>query len=130
MKALTPEGIRAPFARYSHAVEIPPGARLLVCSGQLGVEPDDRVPDGAEAQADLCFANIGAILAEAGMTMANVVRINAYVTGREHMAGYMRARDRAIADLPTPPASTLMIVAGFTREAFLVEIEVLAASTD
>ncbi len=127
MKAHTPKTIRPPFANYSHAVEVPPGARLLVCSGQLGVHPDDTVPDGAEAQTDLCFANIAEILASAGMAMANVVRINAYVSAREHMAGYMRARDRAIAGLPVPPASTLMIVSGFTREAFVVEIEVLAA---
>lgn len=127
MKAHTPDSIRPPFANYSHAVEVPPGARLLVCSGQLGVRPDDTIPDGAEAQTDLIFANITEILASAEMAMANVVRINAYVSAREHMAGYMAGRDRAIAGLPTPPASTLMIVAGFTREEFLVEIEVLAA---
>jgi len=125
MRPLSPPTIRPPFARYSHGVEVPPGARLVAVSGQLGVGPDDRAPQGAEAQARLCFANIAAILAEAGMTLADVIRLNAYVTGREHMAGYMAARDAVVGD--PAPASTLMIVGGFTRPAFVVEIEALAA---
>ena len=125
MKRHTPASIRRPFANYPHAVEVPAGRRLLVLSGQLGIAPDDGVPDGAEAQADLCFGNIAAILAEAGATPADVVKLNAYVTGREHLAGYMAARDRFVAG--PAPASTLMIVGGFSRPEFLVEVEALAA---
>lgn len=122
---LTPDGVRAPFAAYSHAVEVEAGARLVFCSGQLGISPDDLIPETTEAQAELCFAAIATILAAAGMTLANVVRINAYVTGREHMKPYMAVRDRLF---PAPsPASTLMIVGGFTREEFKVEVEVVAA---
>lgn len=122
---LTPDGVRAPFAAYSHAVEVEAGARLVFCSGQLGISPDDLIPETTEAQAELCFAAISTILAAASMTLANVVRINAYVTGREHMKPYMAVRDRLF---PAPsPASTLMIVGGFTREEFKVEVEVVAA---
>ncbi len=77
-----------------------------------------------EAQAALCFDAIAAILGEAGLGLADLIRLNAYVTGREHLLGYMAARDRYV---PTPPpASTLMIVAGFARPEFLVEIEAVA----
>lgn len=124
-RPLNPPTIRAPFARYSHGVAVPAGAPLVVCSGQLGIGPDDRVPDGVEAQAELCFDNIAAILREAGLTLADVVRVNAYVTAREHMKGYMAVRDRRVGT--PPPASTLVIVSGFTRPEFLVEIEVIAA---
>jgi enamine deaminase RidA (YjgF/YER057c/UK114 family) len=123
---LNPPTIRPPFARYSHGIAVPPGARLVYCSGQLGVAADDAVPAGVEAQAELCFANIATILVEGGMTLADIVRINAYVTGREHMKGYMAVRDRLVGT--PPPASTLMIVAGFTRPEFVVEIEVIAAA--
>ncbi|WP_321343840.1 RidA family protein [Breoghania sp.] len=128
LRHLVPAQIRTPFAKYSHGVEIPAGARLLVCSGQLGIGHDDAIPEGAEAQAKLCFEAIRALLREAGMTASDIVRLNAYVTGREHMAGYMAARDAFIGT--PPPASTLMIVSGFTREEFVVEIEALAASLD
>jgi enamine deaminase RidA (YjgF/YER057c/UK114 family) len=125
LKTITPATIRRPFANYAHAVEVPAGMRLLVLSGQLGIGPDETIPIGAEAQADLCFRNIGAILKEAGGGPESVVRLNAYVTGRQHLTGYMAARDRFVAD--PAPASTLMIVSGFAREAFVVEVEVLAA---
>ncbi|MEL6678919.1 MAG: RidA family protein [Pseudomonadota bacterium] len=128
MKAITPTGLRAPFARYSHGMEVPAGCRSVVTSGQLPVAADDSVPEGAEAQARLVFANIAEILAEAGMGLSDVVRVNAYVTDRAHMAGYMAARDAVFADVEPPPASTLMIVGGFTRPEFLVEIEVIAAA--
>jgi enamine deaminase RidA (YjgF/YER057c/UK114 family) len=125
LRHLIPKTIRTPFARYSHAVEVPAGACWLLCSGQLGISTTDQIPDSTEEQAMLCFEAIGACLKEAGMTFADIVRINAYVTDRAHMAPYMAVRDRYVA-LP-PPASTLMIVGGFTRPEFKVEIEAIAA---
>ncbi|WP_353645571.1 RidA family protein [Mesorhizobium sp. WSM2239] len=122
---LTPKTIRPPFARYSHGVEIPAGKRLVLCSGQLGIRPDDLVPDDAGEQANLCFANIAAILGEAGLTLFDIVRINAYVTDRAYLRAYMDVRDKLFAD--PAPASTLMIVSGFARPEFKVEIEVVAA---
>lgn len=127
MRMLSPPTIPPPFARYAHGVEVPAGARLVVTSGQLGLASDGTVPLTAEDQADLCFESCAAILAEAGMEPADVIRINAYVTGREHMAGYMAARDRWLSDVLRLPASTLVIVSGFTRPEFLVEVEVTAA---
>ena len=124
-RPLNPAGIRAPFGRYSHGIAVPPGARLVFCSGQLGVRVGDMLPPTVEGQAEVCFQNIAAILAEDGMGFADIVRLNAYVTTREHMKGYMTVRDRFVAD--PPPASTLMIVAGFTRSEFLVEVEAIAA---
>lgn len=122
----TPAGIRPPFARYSHAIEVPPGHRLLFASGQLGIAPDETVAPDVEGQTRQCFENVRAILEDAGMTLDDVVRINAYVTGREHLPGYMKTRDQFIST--PPPASTLMIVSGFAREEFVVEIEVIAAA--
>lgn len=127
MRALTPAPIRPPFAAYSHGVEAPAGLRWVLTSGQLGIGPDDQVPVDARAQADLCLANCAAILAEAGMGPEDVVRINAFVTDRAHMPAYMAARDAWLAGSAQKPASTLVIVSGFTRPEFLVEVEVTAA---
>lgn len=127
MRMLAPPTIAAPFARYAHGVEVPANHRLVATSGQLPFAKDGAVPEGAQAQADLCFANCAAILAEAGMGAGDVIRINAFVTDRAHMAGYMAARDAWLADVTRLPASTIVIVTGFTRPEFLVEIEVTAA---
>lgn len=122
---LAPKSIRPPFARYSHGVEVPAGRRLVLCSGQLGIGPDDSVPDDAGAQAELCFANIAAVLAEAGLDLGDIVRINAFVTDRAVMKPYMQVRDRLFSD--PAPASTLIIVSGFSRPEFKIEIEAIAA---
>ena len=100
MRELNPAAIVPPFARYAHGVEVPAGARLIFTSGQLGVGPNGTAPDGVAEQAAICFANVEAILAEAGANAGDVIRINAYVTGRQHMAGYMEARDRWLAEAP------------------------------
>lgn len=125
LRPLNPESIRAPFARYSHGVEVAPGSRLVFCAGQLGIGPDGAVPETVEGQAERCFENIRAVLQEAGLDLSDIVRVNAYVTRREDMPAYMRVRDRIVGE--PPPASTLLIVSGFTRPEFLVEIEAVAA---
>lgn len=99
-------------------------------SGQLALATDGSVPDGAEAQANLIFSNIDMILRDAGTTKNSTLKVSAFVTDRRHMAGYMVARDRWMIDVPHLPASTLMIVSGFTRPEFVVEIEVMAARPD
>ncbi|MEO1067210.1 MAG: RidA family protein [Pseudomonadota bacterium] len=127
-KPITPEGLHPPFSNYNHAISIPAGARLLVCSGQLGISQSGDVPvDGLE-QVRLCFENIRAILEADDMDFGDVVRLNACVTDREIWADYMAVRDEYTRD--PRPASTLMMVSGFTREEFRIEIEALAAKVD
>jgi enamine deaminase RidA (YjgF/YER057c/UK114 family) len=125
MRPLNPPTIRRPFANYSHGLEVPPGSRLVFASGQLGIAADDLVPEDAGAQAELCFRAIGAILGEAGMDFSDLVRINAFVTDRAYLRPYMEARDRFVG--APPPASTLVIVSGFARPEFKVEVEAVAA---
>ncbi|WP_131194714.1 RidA family protein [Lichenihabitans psoromatis] len=125
LRPLAPTTIHPPFARYAHGIEVPPGARLVFCSGQLGIDASATIPPSAFEQAILCFRAIEAILGEAGMTLDHLVRLNAYVTGREHLPAYMAARNSLLSG--PPPASTLMIVSGFARPEFLVEVEAVAA---
>jgi enamine deaminase RidA (YjgF/YER057c/UK114 family) len=126
LKPHTPPALHPPFAQYSHGMEVPAGHRILFVSGQLGITRDKHVPEDAAGQAELCFRAIGDILASAGMSFRDVVRINAYVTDRAYLQDYMQVRDRHVAD--PPPASTLMIVSGFAAEIYKVEVEVIAAA--
>lgn len=125
MMPLSPTGIAPPFAPYSHGIVVPAGQQLVFCSGQLGIDAGGNIPADCAGQARLCFANIEAILGAAGLGLQHVVRINAFVTGREHLAAYMDVRN-ALFSAPYP-ASTLVIVSGFSRPEFVVEIEVVAA---
>jgi enamine deaminase RidA (YjgF/YER057c/UK114 family) len=122
---LLPTSIHPPFAPYSHGMVVPAGQKLVFCSGQLGIGADGAVPPDCAAQARICFDNIASILAEAGLGLEHVIRINAYVTAREHLAGYMAVRNGLFGE--PYPASTLMIVSGFARAEFVVEVEAVAA---
>ena len=132
--AVDPTTLAPPFARYSHGCEVSfaaPNTRMVFVSGQLGVKPDGTCSEDAYTQATQCLKNVLAVLDGAGMGVANVVRLNAYVTHREHLKDYMRARDELLesAEWPNgPPASTLMIVSGFARPEFKVEVEATAAA--
>ena len=125
-KSLSPDSIHPPFAPYSPGLEVSSRSRFIFCSGQLGIAKDGTIPSDCAGQTRLCFDNIAAILAEGGMGLRDIVRINAYVTGREHLLPYMQVRNGLFAE--PYPASTLMIVSGFARPEFVVEIEVIAAS--
>jgi enamine deaminase RidA (YjgF/YER057c/UK114 family) len=56
--------------------------RQLVCSGQDAVDADGNPqhPGDMAAQLELAVDNLEAVLAAADMTLANVVRLNAYTT--------------------------------------------------
>ncbi|ANK85679.1 MULTISPECIES: RidA family protein [Rhizobium] len=124
-RIFNPSSVRRPFGNYNHGLLVPPGASLLVTSGQLGISLEEEVTEDVGAQAELCFEAIKAILGEAEMSFADVIRISGFVTKREHFADYMEVRDRYT--LEPKPTSTLIVVAGFTRPEFLVEVEVTAA---
>jgi len=121
---LNPPSIRAPFATYSHGLLVEAPKRMIFASGQLGVAPDDTIPEDIEAQAALCFENIRAILAEGGMDFSHVVRFSTFVTDRAYFPVYGRVRSRYVSG--DAFASTLVIVAGFTRPEFKIEVEVTA----
>jgi enamine deaminase RidA (YjgF/YER057c/UK114 family) len=125
MRRLNPDAIHPPFAKYAHGIEVDPGARIVFCSGQLGIGRDGIIPEDVEAQTRLCFRAIAEILGEASMAFADLVRLNAYVSSAQYLGGYMKVRDEFVGN--PPPASTLLIVRGFARPEFKVEIEAVAA---
>jgi len=124
---VTCDRIHPSFGAYAQGIAIAAGARIVMTSGQLGIARDGSVPGTVYEQATLCLANALAIVEAGGLGIANVVRLNTFVTDRTHMADYMRARDDWLAGADHLPASTLVIVSGFTRPEFLVEVEMTAA---
>ena len=47
-----PATVAPPVGAYSHAVEVPPGSRLLYIAGQVGNLPDGSLPEGVGAQTE------------------------------------------------------------------------------
>lgn len=126
LKILNPAAIAKPQGKYQHAIEVPAGARMLFVSGQLGLLPDGTLAKGIEAQADAVWANIKAILAEAGMGFADLVKVNILLVDPVHIVPSRGARDRALGDI-RPPASTLAVIKALAAPEYLIEIEAIAA---
>ena len=124
--ATTPAGIRPPFGRYHHVVEVDGASRLLFMSGQLGIRPDGSIPEDAAAQAEQVFADIDACLQATGFAGRHVVRLSVFLTEADYRLDYMRVRDAWVAD--PPPASTLVIVKALALPACKVEVEAVAAA--
>jgi len=110
---------------YSHGVELPDHARMLYVAGQVGVAPDGSVAKDIKGQAEQAWRNIQNVLAAAGMGLADIVKINHYLTRKEDIAAYREVRGKVLGELR--PASTLLVISALAREEFLVEVEVVAA---
>ena len=121
----TPASVAAPFGPYSHAVEVPEGSRLLYISGEVGVLPDGTVPDGIETQAEACWRNIIAVLADAGMEVEDLVKITTYLVRPEDAAAAGAARAKHFGD--ARPGSATIIVKALVNPVWLIEIEAVAA---
>jgi enamine deaminase RidA (YjgF/YER057c/UK114 family) len=118
--------VAAPFGPYSHAVEVPEGSRLLYISGEVGVLPDGTVPEGIEAQAEACWRNITAILADAGMGVGDLVKITTYLVRPGDVAAAGAARAKHFGD--ARPGSATIIVRALVAPEWLIEIEAVAAA--
>ena len=111
-------------ASYSAAVEVAAPKRWLFVSGQVGRDADRNIPDGIEAQAEIAWRNLVAILTEGGMTVDDIAETTLYLVRREDSAGYDRVRAEWIGD--RRPASTKIYVSGLSDPRMLCEIQAVA----
>ena len=124
IKSYTPSTVHEPAA-YAHAIELPPGARVLHISGQVGVTPDGTLLPDFAGQAEQALKNLAAVLAAAGMAKEDLVKVNSYLVRRQDLEAWRAIRARFYGAVR--PASTLLLIAGLAREGGLIEVEAVAA---
>ena len=127
-RVIAPLGIAEPAANYAHARLTVGRGRWLHTSGVVPIAPDGSVPADLVEQAEVIWANITAMLAEAEMAVGDVVSVTTYVTPGHDLGPVMAVRDRALEG--NLAASTLVVVAELARPEWLMEIAVIAASGD
>ena len=122
---IRPEGA-PPTNGYSHAVSVT-GTMVLV-SGQVPLDADGRLigDDDTAEQTRQVFRNLVTVLAAAGCTMADVVKLTVFLTDLADLGAFRAVRDEFV-DPDRPPASSLVQVSGLVHPAFRVEIEAVAA---
>ncbi|MEO8201670.1 MAG: RidA family protein [Gemmatimonadota bacterium] len=80
-----PDSLFAPYRAYSHGVEVPGTARLLYISGLNGYLKDGvTLPDSFEAQGEIIWQHIGAILQSADMTYDHIISLRTYLASPEY----------------------------------------------
>lgn len=112
----------------AHGVEVSPGARWLFTNGQVGTRADGTAPDTPREQAIVVFERLQAILKAADMGFADVVRLNAYLVGRDGTQDVLDIRDAFLG--AHKPATTFFYVSGLSRPGLVVEVEAVAAKDD
>ncbi len=100
-------------------------SKLVFVSGQIPVAPDGTCAKDFATQARQCWRNITAVLAESGMGLGDVVKIQAFVTRNSDLETYRSIRNEMVGS--NRPAHTLLVVAGLGRPEWLVELEAAAA---
>jgi enamine deaminase RidA (YjgF/YER057c/UK114 family) len=125
-RQINPPSIGAPAARYAHAVLTEGATRWLHTSGVVPVRPDGTVPDDLAEQADVVWANIAAMLADAGMQPSDIVSVTTYAVVGEPLGPVMAARDSFLGGHRA--ASTLVTVPALARPEWRMEIAIVAAA--
>jgi enamine deaminase RidA (YjgF/YER057c/UK114 family) len=114
---------------YSQAIEVTGAERVLYCAGQTSVG-DDGAPlheGDMRAQMHQALDNLEQVLAQAGYSLANVVRMNFFTTDVDAFFASYEDPATRLAAAGCRPASTLLGVARLAFPQLLVEIEATAA---
>jgi 2-iminobutanoate/2-iminopropanoate deaminase len=119
------EGVYPATDDYVHAIEVRGAGRLLFVSGTMGLDPAGRPGDSIEEQLVLVWDNLHAILASAGMTVDNIVRLTSYLRDESYAEANAAARVAALGGRLVP---TTAVIAETMSSDWLVEIEVIAAA--
>lgn len=118
------EAAPAPFqgAPYSQAIR---SGDFVFVSGQLALKPGDKELSGGsiEEQPEQVFATLAAILAEAGTSLAKLVKTTVFLQSLDDFQGMNSVYAAHVGD--RPPARSTVEVAKLPSNA-LVEIEAIA----
>jgi 2-iminobutanoate/2-iminopropanoate deaminase len=110
---------------YAQACEAVGASRLLFVSGQVPLTAGEKLPDTFGGQCRLAWANVAAQLRAAGMGLSNLVKVTIFLSSRTFAAENRAVREEVLG--AHSPALTV-IITGIFDEAWLVEIEAVAAA--
>jgi 2-iminobutanoate/2-iminopropanoate deaminase len=117
----------AAIGPYSQAVVVPigEGRRMILCSGQVALDPATgaMIEGDVSAQARRALDNLGAVLAAAGASFADVVKTTIFLADMNDFAAVNAVYGERFVD--APPARSTVQAARLPRDA-RVEIDVIA----
>jgi enamine deaminase RidA (YjgF/YER057c/UK114 family) len=99
--------------------------RVLVCAGQTAVDGDGTPQHSGDMAAQIALAldNLEAVLADADMTLANVVRLNIYTTDVDALLQHAAVLGKRTGAAGVMPPGCLIGVARLAFPELMVEFE-------
>lgn len=121
-KIILTNGAPAPVGPYSQAVL---SGNTLYCAGQIPLTKDgQKISGGVTEQTEQIFANIKAVLTEAGATLDHVVKTTVYLTSMDDFPAMNKVYAQHFKEGRAPARSTVAVAA--LPLGVAVEIEVIA----
>lgn len=121
---LNPAVLPAPTGNYTHGTLVTEARRTVFVSGQVTwSDANGEIPADFETQYRTVWRNVLAVLAEAGMGVRNLAKVNMYLADRRYRDVSSKLREEILGD--HRPALTI-IVCDIYDEAWLLEIEAIA----
>lgn len=124
---INPDWARSSVIRISQAVR---NGNTIYTSGQVAYDEAGNIVGGSDmgVQATQTFDNIRQVLAAAGATMDDVVKITAFITDMSQYGAYAAARTAAFPH--NIPASSTVSVPVLVDPELMVEVEAVAIVDD
>jgi 2-iminobutanoate/2-iminopropanoate deaminase len=122
-KEIRATGLSEPMSHYTDAVR---AGDLVFVSGVVPVDADGKLVGGDDvvAQARRVFEKMGAILAAAGCSFADVVKVTVFLTDIDDRARINPVRQAVFGE--ARPASTLVEISRLAVPGAKVEVEAVA----
>jgi enamine deaminase RidA (YjgF/YER057c/UK114 family) len=126
-----PEELGPPMGQYTHVTRVRASEFLFIAGMLSGDAAGNAIGEGEfDVQTAQVFRNIEAALKSAGASWANVVQFTTYLVHSQDISKFMAFRlrefPRMFPDGKYPP-NTLLTVDRLVKEAFLVEVQTIAA---
>ena len=113
---------------FSQAIEVRGASRLVFCAGQVSCDAEGKARLGQDllAQFHGALDNLEAVLVNAGLKLANVVRLNYYTTDVDAFLEAVPKVGVRLREAGCKPSSTLLGVTRLADPAWMIEIEATA----
>jgi enamine deaminase RidA (YjgF/YER057c/UK114 family) len=114
---------------FSHAIEVVGAHALVFCAGQVSVDDEGRPlhAGNMRAQFERALDNLERVLAQAGLALADLTRLNYYVTDVPAFLAAVPEVGPRLRRAGCKPASTLLGVQRLAMPELMIELEATAA---
>jgi enamine deaminase RidA (YjgF/YER057c/UK114 family) len=128
-RAVNPWRWSLPYA-FNQGELVEGHSRVLYCAGQAAMDKEGKPQHAGDMRRQIALAldNLEAVLREAEMTLANVVRLIVYTTDVRAMIEDYDVLSTRLDAVGVKPAQTLLGVANLAFPEMLVELEATAAA--